>query len=101
MRYIADETIAVKQHKKEKFEIIRILKNNEAFLTYHYIVAWSKTINSIEFEKIFNNVLDYSIDIRKLSNYREISGFLAIKDPKQEVIPIIVEAVKSGELVPV
>lgn len=100
MQYIPDETIAVRQYKNEKYKIMRILKNEESWLTYTYLVLWKNTYESYKFYDIMDNVLDYATDIRKLSNYREISLFNAIKHPEKEIVPIITKAVSSGELNP-
>lgn len=103
--YRADEVIAERQSDNKPYVIMRILKRNEVLLTYHYLVLWKETINSDRCQDIFCNPLDYSVDIRRLPNfktqYANVFGFMAMKSPEKEIIPIITEAVKSGLINPV
>ena len=103
--YRADEVIAKRQLDNKPYVIMHIIKRDEVLLTYHYLVLWKETMDNDRFLDIFCNALDYSVDIRQLPNfktkYANVFGFMAMKFPEKEIIPIITEAVRSGVLNPI
>ncbi|MDU3180460.1 MAG: hypothetical protein E6686_03540 [Lachnospiraceae bacterium] len=96
------EEIGKGQCEKKAYRIWTIFKR-ESTLLYWYLVLYDDTY----YEKFGNGEMDedaltnMAIDIRKLPNYKDISGIDILFHRKESVVPLIKEAVRKGYIKPV
>lgn len=101
--YIGDD-IASGQINKRKYKIYQLLENDRCeTLMFWYLIMYNDTY-SREFENYSDEkeqqIAENGIDIRTLINYKKLKAIDIVRD-KSDVIKLIRDSIKSGEIIPI